>query len=198
MSKNILTLFDVFCPARKMSKIFLTLFDDFDVAPFRRPLLRSPEIGFKIWDLGKIWGTLGFGVPTLGLLIPPLIAKGRRCDQHFPGQFQVQVCLVTERAISWQVHLSLVLKAFGPLISLMSWEWTNRNAANLHLELPGFLALVASPPLLLPSKSAALPPPLPKRRAHSPIFPTEGGTQWNFGVGNYPRFFTLLGIVTRK
>ena len=53
------------------------------------------------------------------------------------GQFQVQVCLVTERAISWQMHLSLVLKAFGPLISLMSWERTNRNAANRHLELPG-------------------------------------------------------------
>ena len=53
------------------------------------------------------------------------------------GQFQVQVCLVTERAISWQMHLSLVLKAFGPLISHMSWEWTNRNAANRHLELPG-------------------------------------------------------------
>ena len=53
------------------------------------------------------------------------------------GQFQVQVCLVTERAISWQMHLSLVLKAFGSLISFMSWEWTNRNAANRHLELPG-------------------------------------------------------------
>ena len=53
------------------------------------------------------------------------------------GQFQVQVCLVAERAVSWQVHLSLVLKAFGPLIALMSWEWTNRNAANRHLELPG-------------------------------------------------------------
>ena len=36
------------------------------------------------------------------------------------GQFQVQVCLVTERAISRQMHLSLVLKAFGSLISLMS------------------------------------------------------------------------------
>ena len=33
--------------------------------------------------------------------------------------------------------LSLVLKAFGPLISLMSWEWTNSIAANRHLELPG-------------------------------------------------------------
>ena len=32
---------------------------------------------------------------------------------------------------------ALFLKAFGPLISLMSWEWTNRNAANRHLELPG-------------------------------------------------------------
>ena len=36
----------------------------------------------------------------------------------YTGRFQVQVCLVTERAV--QVHLSLVLKAFGPLISLMS------------------------------------------------------------------------------
>ena len=29
------------------------------------------------------------------------------------------------------------LKAFGPLISLMSWEWTNRNAANRHRNSPG-------------------------------------------------------------
>ena len=57
------------------------------------------------------------------------------------GQFQVQVCLVTERAISWQTHLSLVLKAFGSLMSLVSWEWTNRNTANRHLELPGNRAL---------------------------------------------------------
>ena len=39
------------------------------------------------------------------------------------------------------MHLSLVLKAFchdfGSLISLMSSEWTNRNAAHRHLELPG-------------------------------------------------------------
>ena len=28
------------------------------------------------------------------------------------------------KAISWQMHLSLVLKAFGPLIIRMSWEWT--------------------------------------------------------------------------
>ena len=55
------------------------------------------------------------------------------------GLFQVQACLVTERALSWQMHLSLVLKAFGSLISFMSWEWTNRNAANRHLELPAFL-----------------------------------------------------------
>ena len=35
------------------------------------------------------------------------------------------------------MHLSLVLKAFGPLISLLSSKRTNRNAANRHLELPG-------------------------------------------------------------
>ena len=35
------------------------------------------------------------------------------------------------------MHLSPVLKAFGRLISLMSSEWTNHNAANRHLELPG-------------------------------------------------------------
>ena len=33
------------------------------------------------------------------------------------------------------MHLSLVFKTFGSLIALMSW--TNRNAANRHLELPG-------------------------------------------------------------
>ena len=38
------------------------------------------------------------------------------------------------------MHLSLVLKAFRSLISLASWEWTNRNAANRHLELPGKFA----------------------------------------------------------
>ena len=74
---------------------------------------------------------------------------GKRCKfsetkpSPLPGQFQVQVCLVTERAISWQMHLSLVLKAFGSLISLMSWEWTNRNAANRHLELPGLRRCLA-------------------------------------------------------
>ena len=65
--------------------------------------------------------------------------RGIRSVLSYSGQFQVQVCLVTERAISWQVHLSLVLKAFGSLTSLMSWEWANRNAANRHLELPGYL-----------------------------------------------------------
>ena len=44
----------------------------------------------------------------------------RRIFGHsWAGQFQVQVCLVSERAISWQVHLTLVLKAFGSLILRM-------------------------------------------------------------------------------
>ena len=53
------------------------------------------------------------------------------------GQFPSTGLSFYERAISWQMHLSLDLKAFRPLISLMSWEWTNRDAANRHLELPG-------------------------------------------------------------
>ena len=43
----------------------------------------------------------------------------------------MQVCHVSERAISWQVHVSLVLMAFGPLISFTSWEGTNRNKPSL-------------------------------------------------------------------
>ena len=81
--------------------------------------------------------------PKIGsYLFCPLVAVAPRIRHWFAqflslalpsptGQSQLQVCLGTERTISWQVHLSLVLKAFGPLSSLMSREWTNRNAANL-------------------------------------------------------------------
>ena len=116
-------------------------------------VLRSP------WDLHPGWASTGKHCKTsafrnstpldsgAGLCGESLSAAGPgphrmwvgyRVRFSDSGQFQVQVRLVTERAISWQMHFKFepCLKAFGSLISLMSWEWTNRNAANRHLELP--------------------------------------------------------------
>ena len=55
---HFLTIFDAFCPARKLSKSVEKLFDTFwhfltifDVAPFRRPLLQSADFRLRNGDL---------------------------------------------------------------------------------------------------------------------------------------------------
>ena len=84
------TIFDVFCPARNLSKSVENIFDTFwrfltffDVAPFRRPLLQSAEhCELKHWNFGG-WKGLIHGLHftvwppppqfTVGALFLPLI-----------------------------------------------------------------------------------------------------------------------------
>ena len=56
------------------------------------------------------------------LWVPAKLAspKEQQCHMVMPGSSKCRFVLSLKGQDKWQVHLSLVLKAFGPLISLMS------------------------------------------------------------------------------
>ena len=108
------------------------------------------QSGFQGLFLHKIGPEAHFG-PTFGPLpandekpiFGPLLCQ-INCltilalrDLRFCNSTRNERCTNDRQSRHDQMHLSPALKAVGSLISLMSWEWTNRNEANRHLELPG-------------------------------------------------------------